>query len=209
MKSNFTQALKELTGFDGEPNEKAAPAYEFTENMESASFDTIKVEEPVVTYKEFSDASSEESTRITATMVIKGNIESKDNIFVNGEVVGDIKTSANINATNLILGNVSASEMFLNNARVRGNITLNGDFMVGNNSVVVGDIKCSNLTVAGKIKGNCNVDKTTALSKEAYISGDIATDNIATEPRAKINGAVTIIGGTQDIDADFDFGGEF
>ena len=45
MKNNFTQALKELTGFDGEPNEKAAPAYEFTENMESASFETIKVEE--------------------------------------------------------------------------------------------------------------------------------------------------------------------
>lgn len=209
MKSNFTQALKELTGFDGEPNEKNPAGQEFAADMESPSFESVKVEDPVVTYKEFSDSGSEECTRITNSMIIKGNIESKDNIFVNGEVVGDIRTAAGINSTNLILGNITATDMFLNNARVRGDISLQGDCIVGNNSVVVGDIKCSNLTVSGKIKGNCKVDKTTALTKVAYISGDIATDDIATEQGAKINGAVTIIGGTQDIDADFDFGGEF
>ena len=209
MKSNFTQALKELTGFDGEPNEQTTSAKDFTDNMESASFGSTKIEEPVVTYKEYSETSSEESTLITGSMVIKGNIDSKDNIFVNGEVVGDIKTSANINSTNMILGNVSAGDMVLNSARVRGNIALHGDCIVGNNSVVVGDIKCSNLSVAGKVKGNCHVEKTTALSGAAYVSGDIATDDIATEQGAKINGAVTIIGGTEDLDADFDFGGEF
>ena len=66
MKNNFTQALKELTGFDTEPN------------MAEAT-----VCEEVVSMEEVVNSSSDEKTHITSTMVIKGDIKSKENIVSN------------------------------------------------------------------------------------------------------------------------------
>lgn len=209
MKNNFTQALKELTGFDGEPNPiNNTAAKTEGEVMPKFEFEQT-VSDDVVSYKEFTDTQSEESTRITSSMVIKGNIKSKDNIFVHGEVIGDITTSASINSTNLIVGNVSCQDMFMNGARLRGNVTLAGDFAIGENSVVVGDIKCENINIAGKVKGNCDVAKSARMVRGAYLSGDIITDDIATEQGSRINGKISLKTANNDIDDDFDFGGEF
>ncbi len=211
MKNNFTQAFKELTGFDISTPDK-------TENTDFAgsdakrepvSFDAPRVEQKVVTYKAFTEQPSANCTRVTGTMVIQGDIKSEDDIHVNGQVIGDIKTSANLTSTNLILGNVNAQSARVNGARIKGDISLKGDCHLGEGSVVVGDIACETLNTAGKVKGNCHVTEGAVFSESAYLLGDIEAKDLSTQQGAKIIGSIRIVCEEPDLDADFDFGGDF
>lgn len=212
MKNNFTQAFKELTGFDISTPDKAAGSSAFAgkdNTKEPMPFDVPKVEQEVVTYKDFTDQSAANCTRVTGTMVIQGDMKSEDTIHVNGQVIGNIKTSANLTSTNLILGNVIAQEVRLNGARVKGNVTLKGDMVLGERSVVVGDISCESLNVDGKIKGNCHVQESASFFENAYLLGDIDAKDLSTQQGAKIVGSIRIVSDEPDLDADFEFGGDF
>ena len=212
MKNNFTQAFKELTGFDISTPDKTETTTDFAGNdieKEPVAFGAPKVEQQVVTYKEFTEQPSANCTRVTGTMVIQGDIKSDDNIHVNGQIIGDIKTSADLTSTNLVLGNVMAHEARLNGGRIKGDVALRGDFQLGEGSVVVGDIECENLQVSGKIKGNCQVQESASFYENAYLLGDIQARDLSTQQGAKIVGAIRIICEDPDMDADFDFGGDF
>jgi len=212
MKNNFTQAFKELTGFDISTPDETETKADFAGNdmkREPVSFDAPKVDQKVVTYKEFSEQSNENCTKITSTMTIQGDLKSEDDIFVNGQVIGNIKTEANLTSTNLILGDVAAQNVRLNGARIKGDLDLRGDLMVGEQAVVVGNIKCENLNTSGKIKGNCAVQEGAGFSEKAYLLGDIEAKELSTQQGAKIVGSINIMTDEPDIDADFDFGGDF
>ena len=212
MKNNFTQAFKELTGFDISTPDKTEQGTDFAGNdntSEPVSFDAPKVEPKVVTYREFTEQPTANCTRVTGTMVIKGDVKSEDDIYVNGQVIGDIKTSANLTSTNLILGNVQAQNARLDGARVKGDVTLKGDFTMAEGSVIVGNIACEHLNNAGKIKGNCHVQESASFSEKAYLLGDIEARDLSTQQGAKIVGSIRIVCEEPDLDADFDFGGDF
>ena len=212
MKNNFTQAFKELTGFDISTPDKTVIDTDFAgddNTSEPVSFDAPKIEPQVVTYKEFTEQTAANCTRVTGTMVIKGDIKSEDDIHVNGQVIGDIKTNANLTSTNLILGNVNAQNVRLNGARLKGDVTLKGDFTMAEGSVLVGNVACEHLNTAGKIKGNCHVQESAAFSEKAYLLGDIEAKDLATQQGAKIVGSIRILCEEPDLDADFDFGGDF
>lgn len=114
MKNNFTQALRELTGFDGQSDSsetslnKDSAAPNFSEDIieEKVSSSSVK------TVKDFSESSQDTCTRITSTMIITGDIKSSDNVHIHGQVFGNVKTNATVYATDLILGNVSAQSGF-------------------------------------------------------------------------------------------------
>ena len=191
MKNNFTQALKELTGFDSEPSIETS------------------VREDVISLEEVVNTSNEEKTHITSTMVIKGDIKSKDNVINEGEIFGEIDTTENITSSGLVIGNVSARNMLMNGARHRGDIALEGNLAVRENSVVVCNVNCDNLDLAGKIKGDCDVKTFAKMKQSAYIFGNVIADDFETEQGAKIIGTITTRTGDLDLDSDFDFGGEF
>ncbi len=192
MKNNFTQALKELTGFDNEPN-----------------MVETEVREDVVSFEEVVNTSSDEKTHITSTMVIKGDIKSKDNVLNEGEIFGEVETSENITSSGLVIGNVSARNMLMNGARLRGNINLEGNLSVKENSVIVGNVNCDNLDLEGKVKGDCEIKAFAKMGQNAYLLGNVVADDIQTEQGAKIIGTITTRTGDLDMDSDFDFGGEF
>ena len=114
MKNNFTQALRELTGFYGQSDSsetslnKDSAAPNFSEDIieEKVSSSSVK------TVKDFSESSQDTCTRITSTMIITGDIKSSDNVHIHGQVFGNVKTNATVYATDLILGNVSAQSGF-------------------------------------------------------------------------------------------------
>ncbi len=212
MKNNFTQAFKELTGFDISTPDETEKTTGFSANdikEEPVTFHAEETASQVVTYKEFADQTSANCTRITGTMIIKGDIKSDDNIHVNGQVVGEIRTSSNVTSTNLIIGDVFAQEARLDGARLKGNVDLKGGFRLGDNSVVVGNVACDQLSVSGKIKGNCDVNGSAAFDEKAYLLGDITAADLSTQQGAKIVGTIRVASEDPDIDTDFDFGGEF
>lgn len=162
----------------------------------------------VKTIKDFSESSQDSCTRITSTMTITGDIKSSDNVHIHGQVFGNVKTNATVYATDLILGNVSAQSGFFKGARIKGRVSLTDDFALGENSTIVGDVKCKNAHIAGKIKGNCDIEASANLTSTALLSGDIITSDISTEQGAKIIGSISTGIKDLDLDAEFDFGGE-
>ena len=214
MKNNFTQALKELTGFDGVLEQGAAIGKKdaiLMEEVRDFSSENVeqKVQTEVVSFQAFCNSPSEHSTRISKSMVIKGDVNANDDVYVQGEIIGDITTTANIHGSNMILGNVSAQNMYTDTMRIKGNVTIEQDLIIGEKSVVVGDIVSGNLILSGKVKGNCDARETVRLTKGAYLLGDVCTDDFTTEQGAKLQGKVTQKTATDEIGTEFDFGGEF
>lgn len=85
MKSNFTQALRELTGFDGKADSQEtyadkSAAFAFKGESKEERANT----EAVTTVRNFQRTVYDSNTCITKTMTITGNIKSDDDIYVDG-----------------------------------------------------------------------------------------------------------------------------
>lgn len=147
-------------------------------------------------------------TRITPNMVVTGDIESSDNILIEGQVFGNVTTSADITASNLVVGNVKGGSIALSTARVKGSLTMQGTVAIGDGTIVVGDIKAEALKVVGKVKGNIHVTESALLAESALIVGDITAGYVTTQAGARINGTITTTyeQSTIDVDTEFDLG---
>lgn len=218
MKSNnFTQALKELTGFDAPAEEarESAPAQSGSAYKASAQpvFEKADFAEPFtldnLVSEKIVDMSEAETTHITSTMVINGDIKSDDNLLIEGQIFGDIVTTANLTSTNLIVGDLKAQNAALDNSRLKGDIHLDGHLNVSQNSIVIGNITSSSIKVSGKVKGDLDITGAVVLKDKALISGNILADDIASEPGTRINGTISSRSDSFDLDAEFDFGGDF
>lgn len=219
MKSNnFTQALKELTGFDGpadaageetpaQPKSAAKAPAESAFQPEEHTAEPFNLDDLIP--EKTVDISGEEVTHITSTMVINGDIKSEDNILVEGQIYGNVQTAANLTSSNLIIGNLNAQNAALNDARLKGDINLDGHLNVNSGTVVIGDVACDSIKVSGKIKGNLDIKSSVVLKDRALISGNIIADDIAAEPGTRINGTISTRSDSFDLDAEFDFGGDF
>ncbi len=215
MKSNFTQALKELTGFD----EPATPQNESANNSTAATgkpqdYINVKIDSSAGSKKFYTESAADfsdtECTQITGSMIIKGNIVSHDNIHMDGQIYGNVITSGNFTASNIIIGDLKAQNALLNSARIKGNVFLEGHFDVNENSVISGDISCDSINVSGKIKGNLNIKDSAVFRENSLIVGDIVSGSIAAEPGALIDGNIkTLTDSFIDINSEFDFGGDF
>ena len=89
------------------------------------------------------------------------------------------------------------------------NVRVDGQLDVGTGSILVGDVSADSVKVSGKIKGNLDVKGGIMLSGEALVSGDITSDDISAEIGSRINGTIKTRSEINDLDAEFDFGGDF
>lgn len=147
-------------------------------------------------------------TRVTSTMVINGSITSSDNLLIEGQVFGDVSTTADLTASNLIIGNVEAANMAFNTARIKGNINTDGALAIGDSTIIIGNLDAVALKVAGKIHGDVKAEESVLLTDSALVVGDIEAAVVTTQPGSRINGAIkTISTDSQlDIDTEFDLG---
>ncbi len=211
-KGNFTQALRELTGFDESSEKvKAQPDTKKEENINSyfetppmdANHSYVHVEAEAVSAEKNADS------HVTSTMVIKGKVRSESNIFVEGSVYGNIATTGNISVRNVVFGDMRADNISLNNARVKGNIKCDSQAAVGSRSIVIGDVNANTIIVSGKVKGDLKAIDTTVLQEEAVVSGNIITGNILSNSGASLRGSITTTGNAEiDDDTEFDLGVE-
>jgi len=56
---------------------------------------------------------------------------------------------------------------------------------------------------------NLDITGSVVLKDNALISGNIIADDIASEPGTRINGTISTRSDSFDLDAEFDFGGDF
>ena len=217
MKSNFVQAVRELTGF-GQVEE--FNDYESVEYSPELAEDEIpfddELETPSVHFEEqnapdFYFDLENKATVITPNMVINGSVDSSDDILVGGTVVGDIKTSANIKVENLVLGNIDALNANVSTGRVKGQIDTKISFNLGAEGVVVGNVNSNDIKISGKLKGNLEAENSIFMTSGSYVEGDVSSDDFSSEVGSRIVGRIFTrhTDSDYDFDAEFDFGGEF
>lgn len=85
---------------------------------------------------------------VSAESVITGNIQTKSDIRVDGQVDGDINTTGNVYISfgAKINGNITGLDIHID-GDVKGNINAAGEFMMHTNASLTGDIKAAGIRV--------------------------------------------------------------
>lgn len=138
------------------------------------------------------------STTISRGTVIVGDIKSDSDIEMLGTVTGNITTTGNVRINGKQIGDVQGTNVELISCVVRGSLSASDDVSVDSESVIVGDVKCGNLTFDGKIKGNVHVMGNVNCQPNAVILGDITSTTIAINSGAKLRGNMEISDGSID-----------
>jgi cytoskeletal protein CcmA (bactofilin family) len=224
-KANFTQALKELTGFDEpiETKESQSSTFDSYVSNESSSSD-VKASNSFDGEFEFSDGFRYEEpeyenteitvdrqggSHITSSMIIHGKVKAQCDVLIEGLVFGDVSVEGNLENKNLIIGDVKAANVAIDKARIKGNITVDGRAKIGENSTVVGNVSAEAITISSKIKGDLKASDIVVLEQDAIVVGDVVTNNFLSSPGANIKGLITTAASMNiDDDIEFDLGVE-
>ncbi len=222
-KGNFTQALRELTGFDEAPKKetvaKAEPEMVSTASARYAGhanherekivYAGPKVNQYAGSTVELARVEENAGSHITSTMVVTGKVKTESDLFVEGVVYGNLVTSHDVSLKSLVVGDIKASNIYLNSARVKGNVKGSEKVNVGDKTIVVGDITAQNIVVRGKVKGDLKASDTTILEEAALVAGDITTGNILSSAGACLKGSITTSRAAEiDDETEFDLGVE-
>ena len=224
-KTNFTQALKELTGFDEpvEMKEGQGKTSDSAGSSESSSLeikasdifgekfelsDGFRFEEPEYDDSEIT-IDSQKGTYVTSSMIIHGKVKSQCDVLIEGVVYGDVVVDGNVGNKNLIVGDIKATNVALDGARVKGNINVEGRAKVGENSTIVGNVSAESIMVSSKIKGDLKASDIVVLEQDAIVVGNITANNFLSSPGANLKGAITTAASMNiDDDIEFDLGVE-
>lgn len=205
--SNFTKALRELTGFENEKESQSVLGVtvekEAVERTPSFRYEEKASKAPEVKFEEIE--TREGATEITRSMVITGNIKTDDDLILMGRVAGDVVSTGNYKSYGIQVGKVKAQNLSLCDAKIKGNVEAADAVVADADTIIVGDIKCGSIKSNGKIKGNLDVEREAILLEEAKVMGNIAAESINTKPTAKIAGSIIMRAAITDFDIDFDF----
>jgi cytoskeletal protein CcmA (bactofilin family) len=88
-----------------------------------------------------------------------------------------------------ITGSIYSEEDFRIDGSVDGDIICKGKVIVGEQSVLKGNVKCSNADISGIVEGNIEATELLSLKSQCQIKGDIKTSTLIIEPGATYNGS--------------------
>lgn len=92
-----------------------------------------------------------------------------------------------------IEGNVITQNSIKMDGRIQGNLQAEGQAIIGEHGVVVGDVQSTDLLVFGRLEGNV-LAKAVQLKPTARILGNIDTETLQVEPGALYQGNVVMRG---------------
>ncbi len=197
--SNFTQAMKELTGFDDDSSKEKVRTAEKREEFardreyrEREPFQMPQMEPRIRTQMEIAVPAfnQEAGTVISGSMVITGNIESSDQIKADGCIFGDLNTTSSVIVNGKIIGDVATDSLEVSGS-IKGAVKVSTDARIEHAAVIMGDIKSANLQTKGKVKGNLEIKNVADITASAVVVGNIDTGELNSERGCVINGNVT------------------
>ncbi len=137
-----------------------------------------------------------DATVISKGTTVVGDIKSDGDVEISGAVTGSISTTGNVRIAGRQTGDVQGAAISLTACTVRGNVNAAEDVSVDSESVVVGDIKCGNLSMDGKLKGNIHVMGNVSCQGNAIVIGDITSTTLTVDSGAKIQGKLQVSDGS-------------
>ena len=71
---------------------------------------------------------------------------------------------------------------------LKGNIKSKGRLVVGESGAIEGEIECTHVEVAGKVKGKISAVELLTMKSTAMVSGEIAASKLSVEPGSIFSG---------------------
>lgn len=107
---------------------------------------------------------------IGTEMQINGNVTLNSGLIVYGKIYGDVSTEGPVRVatTGIVIGNITASDIHIN-GRVEGNVTVANRAVLGEKSVLIGDLVYHSLLIeeGAQFEGKCDLSNSkTVLPKE-------------------------------------------
>lgn len=137
-------------------------------------------------------SSGEDTTTISKSTVIHGNIEADGDLVIQGHVQGDILCNANLSIYGIVEGTISCNNAYLDNAIVVGDIGCGGNMQVSESSTINGNVEAYELLNGGRIKGNAMVSEGVKFLSTSAIVGDVSANDIQVKRGAVIQGNIII-----------------
>lgn len=227
-KNNFSKAVLDLMGLPGNENAQGAKSQDavaeivFDQNKkvdmtigreaEAEKETDFDIERKKFLYNAKTVTASnvapiqEETpaTVISRTMVIVGELTSRGDIDIYGDIKGSVKTDGDVKATGKIIGDMAGNSFTLNGCTIQGNITATGSITIGLNTIVVGDIVADSIKLNGKVKGNLTISKMSEFLENALLAGDVHSQTISMSQGAKLHGNVSVALDSSQSEKEFD-----
>lgn len=146
---------------------------------------------------------ADETSVITASTVLTGNLASAGSFDIQGTVNGNVACNGKLVVTGVINGNSSASEFFADAAKIEGEVVSSGTVKVGAGSVIIGNITAASAVIAGAVKGDIDVQGPVIVDASAVVMGNIKSRSV------QINNGAVIEGFCSQCYADIDVQGLF
>ncbi|MBQ1358149.1 MAG: polymer-forming cytoskeletal protein [Oscillospiraceae bacterium] len=173
-------------------------------------------DEPVVAVPTAPATVSEEQlerefvNQLSQNTVIEGNISTKDKMSFSSAIKGNINSTTEVVVKGGIIdGEVTSDSCVFVGGKERGNITCKTNASFDTGSVVIGDVRASDLVCDGKIKGNLFVDVSVTIGPNAVVFGNIRSAEINIDPGAIIKGSIEVVRQSMAAVRAFDFEEEF
>lgn len=148
----------------------------------------VEKKEPVTMLDNSSKKPTDETSILTESMIINGNIATEGALDVRGSIVGNVEALGKLNITGIIQGNSQAAEIFADGARVTGELRSQGSIKVGQSTVILGNIYANSAVIAGAVKGDIDVRGPVILDASAIVMGDIKSKSVQINNGAVIEG---------------------
>ena len=162
---------------------------EFSVNVQVEAEERVIIEDAVETPYEVGRMNI---TRIGEDTIITGDIETKGHIDILGTVKGNIAAEGNVALRSDIKGNVKGNNIGLGACNIMGDIEAVRNILTDSDSEINGNVKGSEISIAGHVTGDVKALSMIVFKKEAVMEGDINTDGLVVEPGAILNGKISI-----------------
>lgn len=130
----------------------------------------------------------DETSVITASTTLTGNLASAGSFDIQGTVNGNVSCNGKLVVTGVINGNSTSSEFFADVAKIEGEVISTGTVKIGAGSVIVGNITATSAVIAGAVKGDIDVQGPVVVDTSAVIMGNIKSRSVQINNGAIIEG---------------------
>lgn len=179
-----TQQTKDISE---NPTETIAEEPKTDEPMEQV----VEVKEEnleVDTTKAVENSALDETSVITASTTITGDIATEGSVNIQGTLNGNVECKGKLVVTGTIKGNSLSSEFYADAADVEGEVVSSGAVKIGADSVIIGNISAASAVIAGAVKGDIDVQGPVIVDTTAVIMGNIKSRSVQINNGAVIEG---------------------
>jgi cytoskeletal protein CcmA (bactofilin family) len=193
LQSDVIAQLKEIDAFDIIEDEQRVTVID---SCDEAVFAGYISEDPV------------NASVVSNGMVVDGDINSDKYVSVGGRVNGNVASAGDVKVNGLVVGDIKAANVQLNDAKLRGNSKASGKIIVDGNTIIVGNLSASDISVNSKVKGVITAVNNVDFKESALVVGDVVTGAIHMDEGSRVNASIMLTNknAVEVSDEEFDLG---